>query len=236
MTDHRGVGVSRPLSLGRYLIEEIVSPAFYIRSDQVLDVTIEHSGQIIRQTFYNEPANVGVEVRKIGPAEVMAGQPIIWDITTIANASSISLSDFYVRDILPAHVVRLDRVFTGTFNQQLRYSVMFRTNTNDQWRVAYDNLLSTTNNALVMSPAALSLASGEFVTEIMFQFGTVRAGFRNVENPRLEGTVLDGLPDGYEFANRIDIGGRTGSEWVIGNSVWTTRIFRPAGRHPRTGS
>jgi len=167
-TDARGVGVSRPLPLGRYLIEEIVAPAFYRRSDVVLDVTIEHSGQILRYEFFNEPANVGVEVRKTGPVEVMSGQPIVWNITTIANSSTIELSDFFVRDILPAHAVRLDRIFTGTFNQSLRYSIMFRTNLNDTWRVAYDNLLSTTNNALVMSPAALGLRSNEHVTENLY--------------------------------------------------------------------
>jgi len=234
-TDHRGVGVSRPLPLGRYLIEEIQAPAFFRRSDQILDVTIEHSGQILRYEFFNEPANVSVEVRKTGPQEVMAGQPIVWNITRIANTSSIPLSDFYMRDILPAHVVRLDRIFTGTFNQSVRYSVMFRTNRNDQWRVAYDNLSSTQNNALIMAPAALGLRSGEFVTEFMFSFGTVNAGFRNVTNARIEGTVLDGLPNGYEFANLVDVGGRTGDEWVIGNSSWLTRVFRPAQRHPRTG-
>ena len=236
VTDARGVGVSRPLPLGRYRIEEIVAPPFYRRSDVVLDVTIEHSGQILRYEFFNEPANVGVEIRKTGPVEVMSGQPIVWTITTIANSSTIELSDFYVRDILPAHAVRLDRVFTGTFNQSLRYSIMFRTNTNDTWRVAFDNLPSTTNNALVMSPAALGLGSNEFVTEIMYSFGTVRAGFRSVEAPRIEGTVRDGLQNGEEFANRVDIGGRTGTEWVIGNNVWVTRVFRPAtGNHPRTG-
>jgi len=235
-TDARGVGVSRPLPLGRYLIEEIVSPAFYKRSDVILDITIEHSGQILRYEFFNEPANVGVEIRKTGPSEVMSGQPIAWTITTIANSSTIELSDFYVRDIFPAHAVRLDRIFTGTFNQSVRYSVMFRTNLNDTWRVAYDNLSSTTNNALVMSPAALGLSSNEFVTEFMFSFGTVRAGFRSVEAPRIEGTVREGLQNGYEFVNRVDVGGKTGSEWVIGNNVWLTRVFRPThGRHPRTG-
>jgi len=236
ISDARGVGVSRPLPLGRYLIEEIVAPPFYRRSDEVLDITIEHSGQILRYRFYNEPANVGVEVRKTGPVEVMSGQPIVWNITTIANSSTIALSDFFVRDILPTHAVRLDRIFTGTFNQSLRYSIMFRTNLNDTWRVAYDNLSSTTNNALAMSPAALGLRSNEFVTEFMFSFGTVRAGFRSVEAPRIEGTVRDGLQNGYEFANRVDIGGRTGSEWVIGNNVWITRVWRPTnGEHPRTG-
>ena len=137
---------------------------------------------------------------------------------------------------MPAHAVRLDMIFSGTFNQSLRYSIMFRTNLNDQWQVAYDNLSTTTNNALVMSPAALGLGSNEFVTEIMYSFGTVRAGFRSVEAPRLEGTVRDGLQNGYEFANRIDIGGRSGSEWVIGNNVWVTRVWRPTqGQHPRTG-
>ena len=236
ITDSRGVGVSRPLPLGRFLIEEIVAPPFYKRSDVVLDVTIEHSGQILRYEFFNEPANVGVEVRKTGPFEVMSGQPIVWNITTIANSSTIELSDFYVRDILPAHAVRLDRIFTGTFNQSLRYSVMFRTNTNDTWRVAYDNLSSTSNNALAMSPAALGLGSNEHVTEIMYSFGTVRAGFRSVEAPRIEGTVRDGLQNGYEFVNRVDLGGRTGSEWVVGNGSWVTRVFRPSpGPHPRTG-
>ena len=236
VTDSRGVGVSRPLPLGRYLIEEIVAPAFYRRSDVVLDITIEHSGQIVRYNFYNEPANIGVEVRKTGPAEVMPGQPIIWNVTTIANSSTIALSDFYFRDIFPSNAVRLERIFTGTFNQSLRYSVMFRTNLNSEWRVAYDNLSTTTNNALAMSPAALGLAHNERVTEIMFSFGTVRAGFRNVENPRIEGTVLQGLQNGYEFVNRVDVGGRTGTEWVIGNSSWVTRVFNPPpGRHPQTG-
>jgi hypothetical protein len=130
----------------------------------------------------------------------------------------------------------LDRIFTGTFNQSVRYAIMFRTNRNDTWRVAYDNLLSTRNNALIMSPSALGLRSNEFVTEIMFSFGTVRAGFRSVEAPRIEGTVRDGLQNGYEFVNRVDVGGRTGNEWVVGNNVWVTQVFRPThGQHPRTG-
>jgi hypothetical protein len=236
ITDSRGMGVSRPMPLGRYLIEEIVAPPFYRKSDVVHDVTIEHSGQIVRDEFTNEPANVGVEVRKTGPVEVMANQPIVWNIITIANSSTIELSDFYIRDMIPGDAVRLDRIFTGTFNQSLRYSIMYRTNQNDTWRMAYDNLQSTTNNALVMSPAALGLRSGEFVTEFMYQFGTVRAGFRSVEAPRIEGTVRDGLQNGYEFVNRIDAGGRTNTEWVVGNNLWVTRAYRPTqGSHPRTG-
>jgi hypothetical protein len=48
-------------------------------------------------------------------------------------------------------------------------------------------------------------------------------------------TVLKNLPNGYEFANKSDIGGKYGGEWVIGNSTWQTKIFAPAGKLPRTG-
>jgi len=236
VTGANGVGVSRPLPLGTYTVHEIVAPAFYRRSDVVLTIHVEYSGQIIRYQFFNEPANVSVETRKTGPTEVTAGQPIIWTVTTISNSSSIALNDFYFRDILPYQSVTLNRVFTGTFNQDVRYSVMFRTNQNGQWRVAYDNLSGMSNNALNMSRAALGLGHNEHVTEIMFSFGTVRAGFRNVLNPRIEGTVRYGIQHGYEIVNRVDVGGRTGDEWVIGNSSWVSRVFaQPQGQHPRTG-
>ena len=231
-----GVGASRPLPLGRYTVHEIQAPPFYRRSDVVLDITIEHSGQIVRYNFYNEPANIGVDIRKIGPEEVMPGQRITWNVTTVANSSTVELNSFFWRDVLPTDAVRLDRVFTGTFNQSVRYSVLFRTNRHPDLRVAYDNLLSTTNHGLTMSQTALGLQSGEFVTEIMFQFGTVRAGFRSVDAPRIEAIVLDGLQNGMEFVNRVYVGGMHGGEWVIGNHRWITRVFRPqTGTLPRTG-
>ena len=54
--------------------------------------------------------------------------------------------------------------------------------------------------------------------------------------PRFEGTVRDGLQNGYEFVNRVDVGGRMGNEWVVGNALWVTRVSRPMqGQLPRTG-
>ena len=68
-------------------------------------------------------------------------------------------------------------------------------------------------------------------------FGTVRAGFASVEQPQVFVLVLPDVQDGFEFANRVDlVGGRCPhDEWVIGASVWTTRVRRPSGTLPRTG-
>ena len=162
-----------------------------------------------------------------GPAEVMPGQPIILNVATIDNSSSVELSDFYFRAVLPYTAIRLDRIFTGTFNYSLRYSVMFRTNLNGNWRVAHDNLSSRTNNSLNMAGGALGLANNEHITEIMFSFGSVHEGFATEIAPRLEGTVHQGLRSGYEFFTRADAGGRIGDEWVISNAVWQTNVFAP---------
>ena len=180
----------------------------------------------MRYQFFNDPANVSVEVRTVGPREVMPNQPLIWDVL-MENSSTIELSDFYFRAIMPYHAVRLESINTGRFNQSLRYSVMFRTNQVGEWRVAYDNLSSSTNNDINMSGLALGLRNDERVTEIMFLFGTVREGFASTVNPRIEGTVNSGLSNGYEFVLRVDAGGTTGNEWVVSNSTWRSRVWTP---------
>ena len=83
--------------------------------------------------------------------------------------------------------------------------------------------------------AALGLANDEYVTSFTLVFGTVKAGFCQVEAPQVFVTVNMGLANGYEFANKADIGGKYGSEWVIGNSTWVTKIYAPPTKLPRTG-
>jgi hypothetical protein len=68
----------------------------------------------------------------------------------------------------------------------------------------------------------------------------VPAGFREVEAPRVFFDVLPNsqvqLPNGMIFINSVEIGGRTGEEWVISNDTWGTTIFRPqSGRIPQSG-
>ena len=230
-----GRAVSRPLPLGRYLVKEVQSPQWYRISEQTLDLTIEFPTQIIKQEFVNYSANTGVTMRKTGNREAMAGDVIRYDIKALRNDSTVPLTDFYFRDVLPVDAVRLTKIVTGTYNQNLRYKVMITTNKGDTKTIA-DNLSTTANNVLDCSNAALGLRSDEYVTNFTFVFGTVKAGFSMVDTPQVLVRVVNGLPNGYIFANKVDIGGKHGREWVIGNSVWSTEVFAPKkGALPRTG-
>jgi uncharacterized repeat protein (TIGR01451 family) len=211
-----GWAVSRPLPLGRYIVKEVQAPQWYKLSVQTLDIDLEFATQIVKMEFLNYAANTGVTIRKTGPVECMPGDTIRYDIRTVRNDSTVPLTDFYWRDTLPTDAVRLTRIVTGTYNQSLKYKVMVITNKGDS-RVIADNLSTTKNNVIDCSNAALGLRSDEYVTSFTLLFGTVKAGFAQVEQPQVYVKTLSTLTNGYQFANKVDIGGKFGNEWVIGN-------------------
>jgi uncharacterized repeat protein (TIGR01451 family) len=189
----------------------------------------------VKFEFTNEPANTGVSIKKVGPQETMVGQQIRYDFKIIQNTSTVPLTDFFWRDILPGNILRLDKVVTGTYNQALKYKIMYKTNKND-YRVMADNLSTTRNNVVEASPVALGINSDEYVTDVMFVLGNVKAGFSLVETPMLYATVKQGVPSGFQFANKADIGGKYGNEWIISNSTTVGTVFGPQpGLLPRTG-
>ena len=85
-------------------------------------------------------------------------------------------------------------------------------------------------------PAALGLAVNERVTEIMFVFGTVKAGFAEVETAYIYGTVNNGLTNGSTIANTADVGGLYNGQWVQGASRWLTTVYtKNTVKLPKTG-
>jgi hypothetical protein len=146
----------------------------------------------------------------------------------------VPLSDFYWRDVLPTDAVRLTRIVTGTYNQSLKYKIIATTNKGDTIVIA-DNLSTTQNNVIDCANASLGLRNDEFVTGFTLVFGTVKAGFMQVEQPQIFVKVQPNLPSGYQFANKVDAGGKYGTEWVVNNSTWLTTVYAKSGALPRTG-
>ena len=229
-----GRAVSKPLPLGRYLVKEVSAPKFYSLATDTLDIDIEFNTQIIKREFLNYSANTGVKIRKTGNYEAMPGDTIRYDIKEVRNTSTVPLTDFYWRDVLPTDAVRLERIVTGTYSQSLKYKILATTNKGDTFIIA-DNLSTTNNNVIDCRAAALGLRNDEYITSFTLMFGTVKAGFAEVEKPQIYVKVLGTLPNGYEFANKVDVGGKYGSEWVIGNSTWVTKIYAQPVKLPRTG-
>ena len=234
-TGKNGVAVSKPLPLGRYQVIESQSADFYGLDQTPIDVEIEFAGQIVKAAMTNKSLYTNVSIKKTGYTEVMPGQSIRYDFSGIANNSTTSLTSFYWRDTLPVQAVRLDKIVTGTYNVQGNYKVVFKTNLNGEYRTMYDNLSTMQNYMLDASPAALGLASNEYVTEFMVSFGVVPANFRQVEAPKVYCNVVSWLTGGTQFTNQADAGGVYDGQWIMATTRWVTRAYKPSKPLPRTG-
>ena len=235
-TNKNGVAVTKPLPLGRYKLVESRAADFYGLDKTPIEVEIEYAGQIVKAAMTNKSLYTNVSIKKTSYVEVMPGQSIRYDFSEIANNSTTALTSFYWRDTLPVNAVRLDKIVTGTYNVQGNYKIVYRTNlTGDSYRTLADNLNTQKNYVLDASPAALGLASNEYVTEFMVTFGVVPANFHQVESPKVYCNVVSWLTGGTQFVNQADVGGVYNGQWIMATSRWVTRVFKSSTTLPRTG-
>lgn len=235
-TDKNGLAVSKPLPLARYKIVESKAAEFYGLDKTPIEVEIEYAGQIVKASMTNKSLSTNVSIKKTGYVEVMPGQLVRYNFTGIANNSTTALESFYWRDTLPVKAVRLQTIYTGTWNTPGNYKIVYRTTlSGDTWRTLADNLSTSKNYVLDASPAALGLASNEYVSEFMAAFGIVPSNFRQVEAPRVDCKALSKLAGGTQFVNQADAGGVYNGQWIMATSRWVTRVYAPSKPLPRTG-
>ena len=235
-TDRNGRAVSKLLPLSRYTVREVSAPAYYAVNPTVMTAYLEYEGQIVTFEVLDSSVATGVSITKTGPKEVMPGQPIRYTLKDIANTSTVPLSSFYWRDTLPGQMT-LNQIVTGTYNQQLSYKVVYKTNlSGSSYRTLADNLSTNKNYVLDARPAILKLASNERITEIMFVFGQVKAGFAQVETPAISGTVAKGLSGGSSLVNVADVGGLYNGQWIQAVSRTLTGVYaKTTVTLPKTG-
>ncbi|MGN1326814.1 MAG: hypothetical protein ACI4VQ_01850, partial [Clostridia bacterium] len=176
-----------------------------------------------------------VNVEKTGFSEAENNQNIYYDFKNIQNNSNVKLSNFTWTDILPTEAVRIDKILTGTWNQELEYSIWYKTNKND-YRVIAENLNSQVNNEIDFDN--IKLEEDEYVTEYEFRFGTVNPGFSEIEEPRLYCNVMDNLTNGCMFTNNTKVRGEYLKEYVEDTDYWTTIVYnkeKAVEILPRTG-
>lgn len=224
-TDKNGRAASKPLPLGLYTMRETVAPTYYTPNGTLMTAHLEFNGQIMTFEVLNKSVSVGVSVTKYGYNEVMPNNPIVYSFKNIANTSSVSLDSFYFRDTLPS-AIRAEKIVTGTFNQNLSYKIVYLTNlSGGEYRTINDNLSTSKNYVIDVSNIALGLADNEYITEIMYVFGSVRAGFAQVETPYLYARSVKGLANGSSFANTADVGGVYNGQWITTISRFVTKVY-----------
>ena len=234
-SDRNGRAVSKTLPLSRYTVREIKAPANYSINPTVMTAYLEFNGQIVTFEVQNSSISTGVSIKKTGPVQAVPGQPIRYVFSNIKNTSTVTLDSFYWRDQLPAQVT-LSKIVTGSYNQPLSYKVVYKTNLAHDYRTLADNLSTSKVYVLDARPAVLGLAANERVTEVMFIFGNVKAGFAQVETPYLYATARSGLANNSGIVNVADVGGLYNGQWIQAVSRWLTTVYtKTTVKLPKTG-
>ena len=234
-SDRNGRAVSKTLPLSRYTVREIKAPANYSINPTVMTAYLEFNGQIVTFEVQNTSVSTGVSIKKTGPVQAVPGQPIRYVFSQIKNSSTVALDSFYWRDQLPAQVT-LSKIVTGSYNQPLSYKVVYKTNLSGDYRTLADNLSTSKVYVLDARPAVLGLAANERVTEVMFVFGNVKAGFAQVETPYIYATARSGLANNASVVNVADVGGLYNGQWIQAVSRWLTTVYtKTKVRLPKTG-
>ena len=234
-SDHNGRAVSKTLPLSRYTVREIKAPANYSINPTAMTAYLEFNGQIVTFEVQDSSVSTGISIKKTGPVQAVPGQPIRYVFSDIKNTSSVALESFYWRDQLPAQVT-LSKIVTGSYNQPLSYKVVYKTNLSGDYRTLADNLSTSKVYVLDARPAVLGLAANERVTEVMFVFGNVKAGFAQVETPYIYAAARSGLANNASVVNVADVGGLYNGQWIQAVSRWLTTVYtKTTVKLPKTG-
>lgn len=204
-TDANGKITLSNMDIQKYIITELESAKYYLlNKDTQVEVTPEHDGDDQKVVFENTPVDIKVNVDKDSDKEEVQGNEILtYTIDNIKNLSNVPLDNFTLTDDLPDEV-RLQKLQTGTYNEDLKYSVYYSTNKRENIKVQ-DNLSTKVNNKIDFTN--LELAKDEYVTAFQLKFGTVKIGFSNVEKMTVTTKAIEGLEKDSVFENNVNVEG-----------------------------
>lgn len=120
---------------------------------------------------------------------------------------------------------------TGTWNQDLCYKVLYKTNKSIEYVLYKEGLKTTQDNELDFS--TIQLGEDEYITEICFDFGKVDMGFKERISPTMNCKALITLQNGEQFTNYTKTIGTYYELKVEAYSKWTTIVHKPKEVHPK---
>ena len=233
-TSADGIAITKLLDKGIYFIKEVESGEWYLLNESIFTEEIKEHQEIINVEITNESEKPSVDIEKTGLIQTTANQEIKYDFV-IKNTGNVPLSNFSWFDYLPTDYVRIKKLITGTYNQDLNYSIYYKTNKND-YKLLKDNLSTQVNNYIDFSN--LDLETDEYVTDFKADFGTVDVGFESVINPYIFVRVNSNVNNEDVFTNKTRIEGYNKTYMVWDEDEHTTKLYEKeieVKKLPRTG-
>ena len=229
ITDKNGIAQISELEKGLYYIKEINTKQEYILNQEIFNVEVTKDGQIVDLTIKNESKKPNIDIEKTGVTEAEVGSEIEYDIS-VRNTGNTSLNNFIWEDIIPVDYIKLNKFETGTYNQDVRYNLYYKTNLSDDKYILLMEDLCTLDNYEI--DFEKELADNEYVTEIKLDFGTVDVGFASNDNPHIYAKIKENLKSNSVFENIAKVTGDCNGYKVSDNSRWKTKTFKLL---PKTG-
>lgn len=237
VTDINGKATSDLLPIGKYYAKELKTGSpYFLLNENTYEFEIIKNHETVPLTIENDATDIKVNVEKEGSVEVKPNEIVDYTFTNVANESNIYLDNFKWIDYIPTAYVRLEKMSTGTWKQDLQYKVLYKTNKSADYIVFKENLSTLKNYDLDFT--TLNLAEDEYITETCFDFGTVDIGFKEATSPTMKCRALKDLLDGQTFTNYTKTVGVYFGVTANAESNWTTVVHvpeEPKPTLPRTG-
>ncbi len=228
-TDKQGIALTSNLEKGEYKIKEISTNKYYYINEEIRNVEIEKDKQIVEVAITNESKDPDIDIEKNGPDRAEIGTEIQYDIS-VRNTGNTSLDNFTWYDVIPINYITVTKFKTGTYNQDLKYNLYYKTNmSNDEYILLMEDLNTKENYEIDFG---VELADNEYVTEIRLEFGTVDIGFCSNENPNITATVNSNVKSEDTFTNTANVSGNFDEYEVTDTSKWKTLVYKIL---PKTG-
>ena len=237
-TDKTGMAKSELIPYGKYTLKELeTGSVYYLLNEKTYEFEIVENHKTVPVTIENDGVEIEVEVDKKGTTEIKPGEKVNYEFSNVKNSSNVYLENFKWYDYIPTDYIRLEKMTTGTWNQDLTYSVYYKTNKSDDYVLFKENLKTTENYDLDFTKVKLD--KDEYIVETMFDFGKVEVGFQEDKKPTMECKSFDTLKENDTFTNKTKTVGVYFGITAEANSKWTTITHTPQEKHetklPRTG-
>ena len=235
VTNYNGIARTGELPYGEYIVKETKAPSYYVLNENEFEVSIKENGEVVKLEVENKSVDLKTGGEKSTVKETKAGDTIRYDFNNLQNLSTVALDDFYIHESLPS-AITVQRIFTGTFNQNMKYRIVYKTNKNKEFKVLKDNLFTDRVYEIDLTKG---LQQGEYITDLKYEFERVGVGFREVEKPFLYAKVNSNVKKNEQFTNILTVGGKYDMQTVKHEDKFTTTVISTTptfnGKLPKTG-
>lgn len=235
VTNAQGIARTGELPYGEYIVKETKAPSYYVLNENEFEVNIKENKEVIKLEVQNMSVELKTGGEKSTVKQTKAGDTIRYDFNNIQNLSTVPLEDFYIHESLP-NAISVQRLFTGTFNQNIKYRIVYKTNKMEDYKVLKDNLFTDKVYEIDLSKG---LQKDEYITDLKYEFAKVPVGFREVEKPFLYAKVNSNVKKDEQFTNILTVGGRYDMQTIKSEDKFTTTVVSTKstfnGKLPKTG-